>query len=238
MGRVRLGSRTDAGYGALQQAVQVPGDYFYFCSIHSSANDVGQNGVGMWGLVHVFDTTATTQPPAPQPPPTQPPATQPPPTPTTATTRPSATPPATSATAPRPGPRPRPRHRRRPPPKGDKKPKDETTTTTVPELTPPPPIDLPDAAIIPSLPSAGTTTNAAPGEAPIDTPEGEAVALLKSKKRRRQRHEAADRHRPRPRRPRPRHGGLQVRQPLLQVLPGVKPAGQSRSGRAGSRSGP
>jgi hypothetical protein len=64
----------------------------------------------------------------------------------------------------------------------DKKPKDETTTTTT---APPPPIDLPDSAIIPTLPGASTTSSVDPGgsaEAPADTPEGDAVALLKSKK--------------------------------------------------------
>jgi plastocyanin len=158
---------------------KAPGDYFYYCSIHSSPDDVGKQGVGMWGLVYVKDpnpTTTTTTPPPPST--TQPPA-------TTSTTRQlGSTPPATTATAPT----------TRPTPttaapttttKGDKdkKPKDdETTTTTAPP--PPPPIDLPDEAIIPALPGASTTSSAdpgAPGEAPTDTPEGEAVALLKGK---------------------------------------------------------
>ena len=49
---------------------------------------------------------------------------------------------------------------------------------------PPPPIDLPDSAIIPVLPgfdATGTTTQKGI-EAPGDTPEGDAIALLKSKK--------------------------------------------------------
>jgi plastocyanin len=162
---------------------KAPGDYFYYCSIHSSPDDVGKQGVGMWGLVHVKDPNPpVTQPPTTQPPTTQPPTTQPPAT--TSTTRQlGSTPPATTATAPT----------TRPSPTTaapttttkadkDKKPKDETSTTTVPSLTPPPPpIDLPDEAIIPALPSANTTSSAEPG-APTDTPEGEAVALLKGKK--------------------------------------------------------
>ena len=166
------------------------GDYFYFCSIHSGADDVGKPGVGMWGLVHVFDPTPTTQPPATQPPSTQPPATQPPATqpPATQPPRPGATPPATTATVPT-------TTRATPTtaaptttaPKGDKdKKQKEETTTTIPALTPPPPpIDLPDEAIIPTLPGAstpGSVEPGAPGAAPADTPEGEAVALLKGKK--------------------------------------------------------
>ena len=161
-----------------------PGDYVYYCSLHGGVNEDGP--FGMWGVIHVIDPTATTQPPATQPPPptTQPPTTQP----TTAPTRPSATPPATTATAPttRPAPStPAPTPTTAKADKG-KKPKDETTTTTVPPLTPPPPpVDLPDEAIIPALPGPSTTSSAEPGanaEAPLSTPEGEAVALLKSKK--------------------------------------------------------
>lgn len=63
--------------------------------------------------------------------------------------------------------------------KDDKK-EEETTTTTAP---PPPPIDLPDSAIIPVLPGAVTGSTTQNGiEAPMDTPEGDAIALLKSKK--------------------------------------------------------
>jgi hypothetical protein len=122
-----------------------------------------------------------TQPPTTQPPTTQPPA-------TTSTTRQlGSTPPATTATAPTTRPAPTAPAPTTTTAKGekDKKPKDETTTT-MPALTPPPPpIDLPDEAIVPALPGASTTSSADPGasaEAPTDTPEGEAVALLKSKK--------------------------------------------------------
>ena len=157
-----------------------PGDYFYYCDIHGSIKEGGELD-GMWGVIHVIDPTPTTTPPPPPPPPPPPTASPS----TTTTTRPSATPPATSATAPTTRPTPTTAAPTTTAPKADKdrKPKDETTTTTVPPLTPaPPPIDLPDEAIVPSLPSAGTTSHAAPGETPLDTPEGEAVALLKPKK--------------------------------------------------------
>jgi plastocyanin len=152
------------------------GDYAYYCKLHG----------GMSGIIRVIDTTPSTQPPATQPPTTQPPTTQPPTTqPPTATTRPGQTPPATTATAPttRPGPTaPAPTATTAKPDKDKKKdPKDETTTT-IPALTPPPPpIDLPDEAIVPSLPGASAAPTNEP-EAPLSTPEGEAVALLKSKK--------------------------------------------------------
>ena len=162
------------------------GDYAYYCKLHG----------GMSGIIRVIDNTPTTQPPATQPPTTQPPTTQPPTTqppttqPPTATTRPGSTPPATTATAPttRPGPTgPAPTATTAKPDKDKKKdPKGETTTTTIPALTPPPPpVDLPNEAIIPTLPGLGGTSSAEPGanaEAPVDTPEGEAVALLKAKK--------------------------------------------------------
>jgi len=156
------------------------GDYIYYCSIHGGLDENG-DPTGMWGKVHVIDPTPTTQPPATQPPATTS-TTQPD---TTSTTRQlGSTPPATTATAPttRSGPT-------APAPttttaKGekDKKPKEETTTTS---STLPPPIDLPDSAIIPTLPGASTTSSADPGapaDAPANTPEGEAVALLKGKK--------------------------------------------------------
>ncbi len=163
-----------------------PGDYVYFCSIHGGIGEDGKE-FGMYGVVHVKDPNANNTPPPPPPPPptTQPPTTQPP---TTTPTRPGATPPATTATAPttRPAPTgPAPTATTTKPDRG-KKSKDETTTTTIPPLTPPPPpIDLPDEAIIPTLPGAGATSSAEPGanaEAPANTPEGEAVALLKAKK--------------------------------------------------------
>lgn len=156
-----------------------PGDYFYFCEIHGSREDIEKPG-SMWGVIHVNGPTTTTTQPAP--PTTQPttPATQPP---ATTTTRPGVTPPATSATAPttRPGPTAPATTATTAKPDKDKKKdgKEEETTTTSSTL--PPPIDLPNEAIVPTLPGSG----AAPGsdaEAPIDTPEGEAVALLKSKK--------------------------------------------------------
>jgi len=152
-----------------------PGKYYYYCEIHGRIDE--DNALqGMWGVIYV-DVTPTTQPPPPPPPP--PPSE----TSTTTTTRPSATPPATSATAPTTRPTPT---TAAPAPttttaKPDKKKdgKEEETTTTSSTL--PPPVDLPNEAIVPTLPGSG----AAPGsdaEPPIDTPEGEAVALLKPKK--------------------------------------------------------
>jgi plastocyanin len=155
-----------------------PNDYFYFCSIHSSADDVGKPGVGMWGVVHVTDPTPSTTTSS-SPPVTSPPSTTPSSAPT-GTTRPGPTTPATTATVPTTRAAPAAPAPTTSTAKGDKekKPKDETTTTTT---APPPPIDLPDSAIIPTLPGSSTPSNAEP-EAPSDTPEGEAVALLKSKK--------------------------------------------------------
>jgi hypothetical protein len=49
-------------------------------------------------------------------------------------------------------------------------------------LPPPPPVELPDSAIIPVLPGLTGTTTQNGIEAPGDTPEGDAIALLKSKK--------------------------------------------------------
>jgi plastocyanin len=157
------------------------GDYVYYCSIHGGINDDGP--FGMWGRISVIDTTPNTQPPpttASAPPPTQPPAT------TTTTTRPAAippaaTPPATTATAPttRPGPTaPAPTTTNTAKPDKKKAPKDDETTTT---STLPPPIDLPNEAIVPSLPGAAVAPGSDP-ELPTDTPEGEALALLKGKK--------------------------------------------------------
>jgi plastocyanin len=160
---------------------KTPGDYIYFCSIHGGI-DEEDKPFGMWGRIHVIDTTPNTTP-ATSPPATTPPTSPPATTATTATTRPGATPPATTATAPtvttRSGPT---------APattgttaKGDKKPKDPKEESTTTSSTLPPPVDLPNEAIVPTLPGSG----AAPGsdaEPPIDTPEGEAVALLKSKK--------------------------------------------------------
>jgi plastocyanin len=155
---------------------KTPGDYFYFCSIHSSADDVGKAGVGMWGVVHVIDTTTTTAAPPPPPPTTQPPV--------TTTTRPS-TPPATTATAPTTAARPAPAPATTATTAKDKKAKDPKEESTTTSSTLPPPVDLPDSAIIPALPGASTPSSADPGadaQAPADAPEGEAVALLKGKK--------------------------------------------------------
>ena len=156
-----------------------PGKYYYYCEIHGSrGEDIEPEG--MWGVIQVIDPTPGTQPPATTPP-TSPPTTQAPaPTPTTS---PGATPPATTATAPttRPGPTapaPAPTTTTAKPDKKKDGKEEETTTTS---STLPPPVDLPNEAIVPTLPGSG----AAPGsdaEAPIDTPEGEAVALLKPKK--------------------------------------------------------
>ena len=152
-----------------------PGSYFYKCEHHD----------GMKGEIFVIDNSTTTT--------TTPPATTPSTAPTTTTTAHPATPapttpttaaPATSAGA-------KPSGTAAPAPttttakdkkgKDDKK-EEETTTTTV--APPPPPIDLPDSAIIPVLPGAvtGSTTQDGSIQAPTDTPEGDAIALLKSKK--------------------------------------------------------
>ena len=155
-----------------------PGDYFYFCSIHSSADDVGKQGVGMWGVVHVIDTTTTTAAPPPPPPP--PPAQS---STTTTTTRPASTPPATTATAPTTPARPAPTAPATTATTAkEKKPKDPKEETTTTSSTLPPPVDLPDSAIIPTLPSASTPGDPGAPQAPADAPEGEAVALLKGKK--------------------------------------------------------
>ena len=157
------------------------GDYIYYCKIHGGIDNSG-NPTGMWGVIHVIDnaptTTTTTTPPATTPP------TQPPTSSTTVTTRQlGSTPPATTATAPtspaHPGPT-APATTTTAKAEKDKKAKDETTTTTT---APPPPLDIPDSAIIPTLPSTSTPANPDPGApAPADAPEGDAVALLKGKK--------------------------------------------------------
>jgi plastocyanin len=164
------------------KAFKTPGDYIYFCNIHGGIDNENNRPFGMWGVIHVIDPTSNTTTPTSPPATTQP--TSPPAT--TAPTTPGATPPATTATAPpatsRPGPTAPATTQTTA--KGDKnkKPKDETTTTTIPALTPPPPpIDLPDEAIVPSLPGASAAPSAEP-DAPLSTPEGEAVALLKAKK--------------------------------------------------------
>jgi plastocyanin len=156
------------------------GDYVYFCSIHGGIDPQGKE-YGMWGVIHVKDLTTNTTAAPPTTAPAPPPTTAPPTTATT--TQPGATPPATTATAPttRPGPTAPATTPTTAKHDKDKKKdaKEEETTTTSSTL--PPPVDLPNEAIVPTLPGFG----AAPGsdaEAPIDTPEGEAVALLKPKK--------------------------------------------------------
>jgi plastocyanin len=152
------------------------GTYYYKCEIQKD----------MKGSLLIKDSTP------PPPPPPAPTTTTAAPTTTTTTTVHTATPapttpttagPASSAGA-------KPSGTAAPAPTTttakDKKGKDdnkeeETTTTTV--APPPPPVDLPDSAIIPVLPGAATGSTTQNGvEAPTDTPEGDAIALLKSKK--------------------------------------------------------
>ena len=161
-----------------------PGKYFYFCKNHGGGTKDQREG--MWGSVTVIDPNATTTTTT-----TAPPATTPTTAGTTTTTAatPGPTTPTTAAPASSAGAKP-PTGTIAPAPTTttakDKKGKDdkkdeETTTTTAP---PPPPIDLPDSAIIPVLPGAvtGSTTQDGSIQAPTDTPEGDAIALLKSKK--------------------------------------------------------
>ena len=165
------------------------GTYKFYCERHG---DLGANNqpVGMWGQIVVTDPNAA--PPPPPPPPASTTTTTAPAT--TATTRPptpqTTAPPASSAgtktpTSAAPAPT------TTSPAKTDKnkKPaKEEETTTTTAAPAPPPPVDIPDSAIIPTLPGfdAKNTTGVQEGaiaEAPGSTPEGEAIALLKGKKR-------------------------------------------------------
>jgi plastocyanin len=161
--------------------------YKYYCERHG---DLGANNepVGMWGQIVVKDpnaTTPTTAPPTTAPPTTAPQAattTTRPPTPQTtappassaATKTPTSAAPATTTTTRT--------------DKNKKPVKEEETTTTTTAPAPPPPVDIPDSAIIPTLPGfdAQNTTGVQEGaiaEAPGSTPEGEAIALLKGKKR-------------------------------------------------------
>ncbi len=150
------------------------GKYYYFCSIHKAE--------GMTGFIDVKDQT----PPPPPPPPPPSSSTSSSTTTTTAHVVPGATTTTTSAPASSAGakpltPAPAPTTTTAKDKKGkDDKKEDETTTTTLPP--PPPPVDLPDSAIIPVLPSQTGTTTQNGIEAPGDTPEGDAIALLKSKK--------------------------------------------------------
>jgi plastocyanin len=153
-------------------AFNTPGTYFYKCEIHKEMRSE---------IFVLDDTTTTTTPPATTPPTAGPTTT------TTAAATPAPTTPTTAAPASSAGAKPS--GTAAPAPttttakdkkgKDDKK-EEETTTTTV---APPPPIDLPDSAIIPVLPSGATGSTTQNGiEAPADTPEGDAIALLKSKK--------------------------------------------------------
>jgi plastocyanin len=153
------------------------GEYRYYCKYHKDE--------GMLGVINVTDpnaTTTTTAGPTTT-------TTQAPTTTTTARPGPAPTTPTTGAPAASAG-------THTPTSAGsapttttgakadkDKKPKDETTTTTT--VPPPPPVDLPDSAIIPILPGLDGTSsvqNGAVADAPTSTPEGEAIALLKSDK--------------------------------------------------------
>lgn len=156
-----------------EHSVQFPnaGQYFYICALHPGT---------MRGVVDVKDqqpatssTTTTTAAPT-----------------TTTTTRVPMPGPTTTTTAAPAGPAGvKPPTAAAPAPTtttskdkkkdGKDKKEEETTTTTVP---PPPPIDLPDSAIIPAIPDFSGTTTQNGIEAPDGTPEGDAIALLKSKK--------------------------------------------------------
>jgi plastocyanin len=158
------------------------GDFVYYCKVHGGLDKDG-NPTGMWGVVRVSDPNATPPPTDP----TTPSTTQTPTSQTTATSAPATTP-VTTATAPATG-RPAAPSTTAPAPttttakpEKDKKQKEESTTTS---STLPPPVDIPDSAIIPALPGSTGTSSAdpgTPGQAPTDVPEGEAIALLKSKK--------------------------------------------------------
>jgi plastocyanin len=156
-----------------------PGRYVYYCTHHGGGDKL--HPTGMWGVINVIDpnapppttpstaaptTTTTTAPPTTTP--TTPPGTTAPTTPTTAAPGGGHTPttaaPATTTTA------------------KDKKPKEDTSSSST-TTAPPPPVDLPDSAIIPTLPLFGTTTstliqNGATAQAPASVPQGDAVAML------------------------------------------------------------
>jgi plastocyanin len=146
------------------------GRYFYFCENHAA----------MKGVIDVKDQTP------PPPPPSSSSSTTSSTTTSTTHTAPSVTTSTTAAPASSAGakppltPAPAPTTTTAKDKKGKDDKKDETTTTTLPP--PPPPVDLPDSAIIPVLPGSTGTTTQNGIEAPGDTPEGDAIALLKSKK--------------------------------------------------------
>jgi plastocyanin len=150
----------------------VQGRYYYLCEVHS----------GMTGFIDVTDpnatTTTTTTTGAPTTTTTARPVVV---TPTTAAPAPAASagtkPPVTAAPAPT--------TTATAKPEKDKKPKDGTTTSSTETTVPPPaPVDLPDSAIIPALPGAGTVVQeGAVAETPASL-EGEAAANHRSKPRR------------------------------------------------------
>jgi plastocyanin len=155
-------------------------NYVYYCTIHGKIGEDGRPE-GMWGFIRVTDPNATPPPPPPASTTTTTTAahtTRPPTPPTTAPGGSSA-----GALTPEPtGPAPTTTK----PPKTDKnkKPaKEEETTTTTTAEAPPAPVDIPDEAIVPSLPGSDTKVQEGLVEFPGDTPEGEAVALLKKSKR-------------------------------------------------------
>jgi len=158
---------------ALELTFPKAGQYYYECTIHQ----------GMTGVIDAKDLSSTTTTTSPPPPPTTTTTTRPaavPPGPTTTTT---STPASSAGTKPPGSASPAPTTTTKPAKdkKKDDKPKEEETTTTTAPL-PPPPVDIPDSAIIPVLPGSQTGTTTQNGiEAPTSTPEGEAIALLKSK---------------------------------------------------------
>ena len=172
-----LDSTTDPQYSATH--FDKPGQYLYYCKYHGGGTK--DKPTGMFGVVSVTDPSATTSSSTTT---TTPPATQPttdttahPPAPATTTpTAPASAGPAgthapvTAAPAPT----------TTTPTKADKNknPKDSSTTTTT--APPPAPVDLPDSAIIPVLPSGATVQNGSV-EAPGAIPEGDAAAPLKKK---------------------------------------------------------
>jgi len=160
-----------------------PGRFVYYSRGEATIDKSGKC-TGMCGAVLVRDpnatttsTTVTTSPPATQPPTTVTTAHPTPPG-TTATTAPAPAGPAAAHAPTTAAPAPTTTTA-----KAEKGPKGETSTTTT---APPPPVNLPDSAIIPTLPSAdpaATTAvqDGAVAQAPASTPEGDAVALLKDK---------------------------------------------------------
>jgi plastocyanin len=162
-------------------------NYTYYCTVHGSFNEATGKAEGMWGFIRVMDPNAATTTT------TAAPVTTTTAAPTT-TTRPATTTPTTAPTGAGTSGVPTPPTTAKAPTtttgkdkdkdKG-KKPKEEETTTTTTAPPPPAPIDLPDSAIIPSLPGSeipASVQEGVVGEAPGDAPEGEAVALLKGKR--------------------------------------------------------